>query len=90
MNQEEKDKLLWKLAKKRVSFKRHLMTYIAMNIFFWCVWLFFEEEKSGTPWPVFASFGWGIGIFFHFWGAYGYRSEINSVEKEFEKLKSKE
>ena len=32
--ESEKDKLLWKEAKRRVGFKNHLLTYLAVNIFF--------------------------------------------------------
>jgi hypothetical protein len=31
--------------------------------------------------------GWGIGVFFHYMGAYVYPKD-NSVEREYQKLKS--
>lgn len=88
--QSEKEKQLWKLARKRVSFKRHLATYIVINIMFWCIWFFSEKnnEESGFPWPVFPMLGWGIGLTFNFLGAYIFNKEM-AVEKEFEKLKAK-
>jgi len=88
--QTEKEKQLWKLARKRVSFKRHLATYVVINIMFWCIWFFSEKknEEWGFPWPVFPMLGWGIGLTFNFLGAYIFNKET-AVEKEFEKLKAR-
>ncbi len=89
----EKDKHLWKIAKKRVEFKRHLATYIIINAFFWALWYFTdlkeEDEKTGMPWPIFPMLGWGIGILFHFLGAFVFPNQYSSIEKEYEKLKNK-
>jgi hypothetical protein len=97
INDQDKDQSLWELAKKRASFKHHLTVYIVMNIFFWGVWLLTNHkysditfrENSRIPWPVWPMFGWGIGIFFHFMGAY-VNHQNNSVEKEYQKLKNKQ
>ena len=89
---ENRDPELWQLAQKRASFKSHLTVYIIMNIFFWMVWYFTGQRYSGAirfPWPVWPMFGWGIGLFFHFMGAYVYPKN-NSVEKEYQKLKNKQ
>ncbi|MGZ4036617.1 MAG: 2TM domain-containing protein [Bacteroidia bacterium] len=88
----EKDKELWKLARKRVGFKRHLMIYTVMNVFFWVMWyltdhLHEDEEMGGIPWPVFPMVGWGLGVMFNFLGAYVF-TKHNAVEKEYEKLKN--
>lgn len=84
----DKDPELWLIAKRRVSFKYHLATYITVNIFFWILWYFSEKDSSeaGWPWPVWPMLGWGIGLFFHYLGAYVFPKE-NSVEREYEKLK---
>lgn len=86
----EREKQLWKIAKKRVSFKKHLASYMIINIMFWCIWFFTdkENEDGGFPWPVFPMLGWGIGILFSFINAYVLTKE-GAVEKEFEKLKAK-
>ena len=83
----DKDPHLWEIAQRRASFKSHLATYIVVNIFLWGVWYFTNQryDHNGFPWPVWATFGWGIGIFFHFMGAYVF-PKANSVEKEYEKL----
>jgi len=86
----EKDQALWRLAKKRVKFKRHLAVYIIVNSFLWAVWLFSpkEQEESQYPWPLMSMIGWGIGLAFHFLGTFVFEKS-NAVEKEYEKLKSK-
>ena len=55
---ENRDKHLWRIAKKRAGFKKHLASYIIVNGFLWSVWYFtqgnndFEEMHEGNfPWP---------------------------------------
>lgn len=87
--ESEKDRELWKLAKKRVGFKRHLAAYVIINSFLWAMWYFTEYrhgEWGGIPWPVFSTLGWGIGVMFNFLGAYVF-TKHNAVEREYEKLK---
>jgi len=89
---EGKDPQLWRLAHKRASFKRHLATYVVMNIFFWVLWYFTKDDygyqgSHMVPWPIWPMAGWGIGIVFHYLGAY-VTTGSNSVEKEYEKLKN--
>lgn len=88
----EKDKLLWKEAKKRVGFKNHLITYFIVNIFFWIMWYFTDGQEAdhGLPWPTFATIGWGFGLFMHFAGTYLKGDKVSQVEKEFQKLKKKQ
>ena len=83
-----RDPQLWEIAKRRASFKYHLATYIVINLFLWAIW-FFTGDPGNTrdkyPWPIWSTLGWGIGLLFHFLGAYVFPRE-NSVEKEYEKL----
>ena len=88
----ERDNELWKLAKKRVNFKRHLATYFACNLFFWAIWFFTDhkqddEEAGGVPWPIFPMLGWGVGILFNFIGVY-VLNKPDSIQKEFDRLKN--
>jgi len=86
----DKDPQLWHTAQRRASFKYHLGTYIVVNAFFWVIWYFTREKYSdqdyGWPWPIWPMIGWGIGLLFHFFGAYVY-PKSNAVEREYEKLK---
>ncbi|MBN8834179.1 MAG: hypothetical protein ABS68_02350 [Niastella sp. SCN 39-18] len=90
---EGKDPYLWEVAQKRASFKSHLVTYILVNAFLWAIWYFgshqpFHDWDNSFPWPIWPTLGWGIGLAFHFAGAYIF-PEANSVEKEYEKLSKK-
>lgn len=82
-----KDPHLWQVASRRASFKRHLASYIIVNSFLWVLWYFTAAKTygSGLPWPIWSTLGWGIGIAFHFAGAY-INTGTNSVEKEYDKL----
>ncbi|WP_315818238.1 2TM domain-containing protein [Paraflavitalea speifideaquila] len=90
--QNEKDPHLWEIAKRRASFKYHLAAYLLFNTFFWVIWFFTGQAdyqgyygNYGYPWPIWPMMGWGIGLVFHFLGAYVYHKE-NSAEREYEKL----
>ena len=88
----DKDPELWEIAQKRVSFRSHFTVYIVMNLFFWILWYFSGQRTTGgngLPWPVWPMVGWGIGVFFHYMGAYVYPKN-NSVEREYQKLKDKQ
>ena len=82
-----KDPQLWELAQRRASFKKHLAIYIIVNLFLWGVWFFSNKEFDDNrfPWPVWPTLGWGIGLAFHYIGAY-VSPKDNSVEKEYQKL----
>ena len=89
MDQEEKDKTLWKLAKARVEFKTHLLTYIVINIFLWLLWLIISKGNASSLqsiWPIWATLGWSVGIIMHYFSVYHF-NQFNSIEKEYEKLK---
>ncbi|MBK8712807.1 MAG: 2TM domain-containing protein [Niastella sp.] len=90
---EGKDPYLWEIAQKRASFKSHLITYILVNTFLWAIWYFSSQQPiegwdNKFPWPIWPTLGWGIGLAFHFAGAYIF-PEANSIEKEYEKLSKK-
>ena len=82
-----KDPQLWELAQKRASFKSHLAVYIVVNLFLWLLWYFTGAEihENDLPWPIWPTLGWGIGVAFHYIGAY-VTAKNNLVEKEYEKL----
>ena len=84
---EGRDPRLWQIARRRAGFKRHLATYIIINIFLWMIWFFTSSrtDQNGIPWPAWASLGWGIGLAYNYMGAYMTNPD-NSVEKEYDKL----
>ena len=84
---QDKDPRLWMLARRRAGFKRHFATYIVINIFLWLLWVFtgYDRGDSGLPWPAWTTFGWGIGVLFHYIGTY---VRTDDVEREYEKLQN--
>jgi hypothetical protein len=85
MDTQEKDNLLWRLAKKRAGFKWSLMAYIFMNTFFIAVW-FFTSGIDSYFWPLWSMLGWGIGLTFQYINCY-HSGSIYSVQTEYENLK---
>jgi len=94
---EGKDPELWEIAQRRASFKSHAISYVIVNAFLWALWYFSAIRHdvemdhynwSHFPWPVWPTLGWGIGLAFHFAGAYIF-PRANSVEREYEKLSKK-
>ena len=92
---QPKDEKLWKMAKRRVKFKNHLISYILVNGLLWVIWAFsgqlgssyFDGYRVGFkfPWPVFIMFFWGVGLIINFLNAYTGKHE-NMREKEYQKL----
>jgi hypothetical protein len=85
MDIQEKDNLLWKLAKRRAGFKWSLTAYIFMNAFLIAVW-FFTTGVGSYFWPFWSMFGWGIGIAFQYLDCY-HSNSIFSVQAGYENLK---
>jgi hypothetical protein len=85
-----KDPHLWALAKKRASFKSHLISYVVVNSFLWLIWYITTPatNRTGhTPWPVWPLLGWGIGLVFHFVFTYIIKyDEGEAAQREYEKL----
>lgn len=62
---------LRRLEKKR-GFRGHLLAYLLVHALLWAIWgVFFVATGAWFPWPLFAMFGWGIGLAFHAWDAFG-------------------
>ncbi|HEX8316154.1 MAG TPA: 2TM domain-containing protein [Flavisolibacter sp.] len=88
---EGKDPQLWHTARKRASFKSHLIIYLIVNAGLWLIWYFTGASTYGNtiPWPAWNTFGWGIGLLAHYVSVYS-STGINSVEKEYNKLAQKQ
>lgn len=94
MDQENRDRELWEIAKKRATFKYHVLIYFIMNIFFWTLWYISLKNNPGAkveinsiPWPVWPMLGWGLGVFFNYLTAY--KNKDYFAEKEYKKLRDK-
>ena len=92
MSQLQPDERLWRTARKRAAFKRHLTSYILVNLFLWAIWWFTTESRGiytgPIPWPVWSTLGWGLGIAFNYFDAYGAPDKQSAIEREYDKLKS--
>lgn len=91
---DNRDEELWRIAKKRAGFKRHLASYLIINGFLWAMWYLTRGYDSdfagnGFPWPIWPSLGWGIGLAFSYYGAYHDNRESDTM-KEYQKLKDRE
>lgn len=88
---QDKDPHLWRIAQARASFKSHLTTYVLVIAGLWAIYFFTggRTYNNGLPWPVWPTFGWGIGLAFHYFGAYVNTRGRSSVEEEYEKLVKK-
>jgi hypothetical protein len=90
MTQPYDDKL-WKIAQKRVGFRRHLLAYVLVNIALIVIWFVSrdtaKEQTAMTYWFLYPLCGWGIGVVLHYWNAY--HDDDTSIEKEYNKIKTR-
>lgn len=88
-NQQPRDERLWRLARKRASFKKSLLTYLVINAFLWAIWWFTRGRETGwngLPWPLWVTMGWGVGIAIQYFVAYGGDKE-DLTEREYNRLR---
>lgn len=85
-NIQQRDQVLWQVARKRAAFKASFTAYIMVNSGLIAVW-YFTSGSGSYFWPVWPALGWGIGIASQYAGAY-HTYRIFSAEEEYEKLKS--
>jgi len=84
-----RNEFLWRKAKKRAGFKRHLQTYTLVNAGLWLLYIL-TSMQSGKhaffPWPIWPMLGWGIGLISHYLSAYSNQNDNKITEREYEKL----
>ena len=93
MEDQQKDERLWRIARKRASFKQNLYSYIVINIALWAIWWFTQGRNgrnTNMPWPVWVMVFWGIGLLFEYLQAYSGGDKRTMAEEEYEKLKRKQ
>jgi hypothetical protein len=57
-----------KAVKRKRDFKNHVIAYVIVNAFLVVIWFF---TGAGYFWPGWVLAGWGIGLAFNAWDAYG-------------------
>jgi hypothetical protein len=83
--QNSSDNQLHELARKRVDFRKHLITYCVINALLWGIWI---ATGASYPWPVWPTAGWGIGLIFHYIFEDN-PSRLLSEEEEYKKMKKR-
>lgn len=74
------------MAKERVDFKQHAATYLIVNTLLVVIWA--ATSFGSYFWPFWPILGWGIGLAFHGFNAYG--DGHSMVAKEEEKIRQKQ
>jgi hypothetical protein len=81
-----------RLHRKR-EFLEHLASYLIVNTMLVAVWLVIGlTADAWFPWPLFPITGWGVGLAFHAWAAFGPTArpiDEAAVEREIERLQSR-
>jgi len=81
-----------RLHRKR-EFYEHLVSYLIVNTMLVAVWLILGLTTGAWfPWPLFPIAGWGIGLAFHAWSAFGPTSrpiDETAVDREIERLQQR-
>lgn len=77
-----------KRLKDRQEVVQHVTVYIIVNVFLWILYFATNRGGSSIPWPLWATFGWGIGVVSHVVGYLGKanqeRAVADAVEREIE------
>ena len=70
----------YRRLKTRRDFMPHALAFVLTNALVWTIW-----ALTGTdfPWPLFVTFGWGIGVAAHAWDAF-FRRPITDADLERE------
>ena len=77
-----------KIAEEKVGFWTHLVVYVCVNALLWSIWYF--TDPNVFPWPIFVTFGWGIGLGANAVSAYGMtRRQFDLEEREYQRLKER-
>lgn len=63
--------------KRKQAFKQMVVAYVIVNAFLIVVW---AVSGAGYFWPVWVMGGWGIGLAFAGYGAYGRRHVVTDDE----------
>jgi fatty acid desaturase len=67
-----RDLAIRRLHQKR-GFQSMLVAYAVINVFLWVLWAITSTDKSGAPWPLWVTLGWGAGIALSAWSTFGQR-----------------
>ena len=70
---------------QKQAFRAMLVSYVVINVFLWLIWAV-TDDKSGTPWPIWVTLGWGVGVAFSAWNIYGqHQITEDDVQREMDR-----
>jgi hypothetical protein len=74
--------------KKKENFKKSLAAYVVINLLLVAVWAFTADDGDGF-WPIWVIGGWGIGLAFQAYDAYGRRGSVSEsqISEEMNRLR---
>jgi hypothetical protein len=82
---ELRERAIVNLKKKR-DFRSHVFAYVLVNAALVGIW---AVTGAGYFWPIFPILGWGIGVAFNAWDAYGRKDfSEEEIRREAERLRS--
>ncbi|MDP1765162.1 MAG: 2TM domain-containing protein [Sediminibacterium sp.] len=90
--EQSNDERLWRIARKRATFRKSLYSYLMIIAFLWAVWWFTSGRHTGLqsyPWPIWVMLGLGIVLGFQYFAAYSGSKQDMAIE-EFKKLKEED
>ena len=78
------------MAKARVGFRMHAVTYVAVNLLLAIIWFLasggggpsLRDDGAGYYWPIWPHLGWGLGLALHGYGVYGGGRDMLAREEE--------
>jgi 2TM domain len=79
-----------RVLKKKREFHEHLLAFILVNAFLWAIWgVVYIFGGPVFPWPIIPLLGWGIGLTFHAWDAFGRKPfSEEEIQREAQRLAS--
>lgn len=64
----------------------HVALYVGVNTLLWVIYALTPAGKTGIPWPIWATAGWGLGLVIHAIVTFVGLRSTGSVEREISRL----
>jgi hypothetical protein len=75
------------ILKKKAAFKKTAVAYVLVNAFLVLVWALSDSDDGF--WPIWVIGGWGIGLAFQAYDAYGHKPAMteDEINREMNRLR---